>query len=136
MPSRVSAPRRKPMSSHLAHELKLIAACPVMASLTLLRGRWKLPVIWNLVGGAKSLADLRRVFAMASEKMLAQHLAELVRDGLVVRRVQARDRRDVTYALTRHGRALRPALDALRAWGDGQGAIARATASLRQPLAK
>ena len=72
---------------------------------------------------------------MASEKMLAQHVGELVRDGLLVRRIGERDRRDITYALTREGRSLLPTLETLRAWGEEQGAIKRATASLRGGLA-
>jgi DNA-binding HxlR family transcriptional regulator len=115
---------------HLEHELKLVASCPVMAAITLLRGRWKLPVIWNLQEGRRTLAEMRRVFPMASEKMLAQHVGELVRDGFVERRENARDRLDVSYALTPLGRSLAPTLQALREWGDGQGVTKRALASL------
>lgn len=69
---------------------------------------------------------------MASEKMLAEHLAELVRDGFVVRRVNPRNRRDVSYDLTNLGRSLMPTLETLRAWGDGQGVVTRAQAMLER----
>lgn len=130
-PPASSAPRRKPTSAHFEHELKLVAACPVMASLTLLRGRWKLPLIWNMREERKTLATFRRAFPIASEKMLAQHLGELVLDGFVERRKNPRDRLDVSYGLTAFGRSLVPVVETLETWGKAQDAIARATTRLR-----
>ncbi len=101
-----------------------------MAALSLLRGRWKLPMIWMLYSGRCSLAEFRRIFPIASEKMLAEHLSELIRDGFVVRWINPRNRRDVAYDLTELGRSLRPTLETLRAWGDEQGVSKRATAML------
>ena len=101
-----------------------------MAALTLLRGRWKIPMIWNLREEAKTLADLRRVFVMASEKMLAQHLAELMRDGFVERRTSDLDKRIVSYTLTKLGQSLVPTLENLRQWGADQSVIPRAMSLL------
>jgi len=101
-----------------------------MAALTLLRGRWKIPILWNLGKQQQTLADLRRVFVMASEKMLSQHLGELLRDGFVEREVRATDRRIVSYTLTPLGRSLQPTLEHLRQWGATQAIIPRATAVL------
>ncbi len=102
-----------------------------MASLTLLRGRWKLPLIWNMREERKTLATFRRAFPIASEKMLAQHLGELVLDGFVERRKNPRDRLDVSYGLTAFGRSLVPVVETLETWGKAQDAIARATTRLR-----
>jgi DNA-binding HxlR family transcriptional regulator len=68
---------------------------------------------------------------MASEKMLAQHVGELVRDGFVERRENARDRWDVSYALTAFGRSVLPVMETLGAWGNAQGVVTRATAVLK-----
>jgi DNA-binding HxlR family transcriptional regulator len=131
MPSRrPPTQRRKQTSAHLEHERKLVASCPVMAALTLLRARWKLPLLWRLRNERCTLAELRRDLAMASEKMLAQHLGELVRDGFVERRQSPRNRRDVTYLLTVLGRSLLPTMETLRVWSIEQGMVAKATASL------
>ncbi|MBS0660944.1 MAG: helix-turn-helix transcriptional regulator [Verrucomicrobia bacterium] len=130
MPLRQVSPPRKAASAHLEHELRLIRSCEIMAALTLLRGRWKIPILWNLGRQKQTLADLRRVFVMASEKMLSQHLAELLRDGFVEREVHANDRRIVSYTLTPLGRSLQPTLHHLREWGASQAIIPRATAVL------
>lgn len=120
---------RKLSSAHLAHELKLTASCPIMSAQTLLKGRWKLPVLWNLRGAGRSLAELRRIFPIASERMLTLHVRELLRDGFVVRSVPAPRR--VVYRLAPLGRSLLPTLESLRAWGERHGAPARAAQVLR-----
>lgn len=130
MPLNQFAPPRKASSSHLQHERKLIEACEIMASLTLLRGRWKLPLIWNLSKEPGTLAGFRRIFPIASEKMLSQHLAELMRDGFVSRRADDSDKRVVSYTLTPLGESLMPTLESLRQWGVDQSAISRATGLL------
>ncbi len=130
MPEKTLRPRRKRASSQLQHELKLVSACPVMASLTLLRARWKLPLIWRLREGPTPLAELRRTFPMASEKMLTQHLTELMHDGFVGREVKD-THLTVRYRLLPLGRSLLPVLEALRSWGAAEGAVVRAVANLK-----
>ena len=51
-----------------------------------------------------------------SQKLLAQQLRELERDGLVTRTVHAQVPPKVEYRLTPVGEALRAALGALRVW--------------------
>lgn len=124
-------PRRKRASSQLQHELKLVSSCPVMASLTLLRGRWKLPLVWRLREAATPMAELRRTFTIASEKMLSQHLGELVRDGFVTREAEG-THLTVKYRLTPLGQSLLPVLESLRVWGTSEGAVPRAIATLKE----
>jgi DNA-binding HxlR family transcriptional regulator len=52
-----------------------------------------------------------------SEKMLAQRLRELERDGLVARDVRASAPPHVEYRLTPQGWELAPVLQALHTWG-------------------
>jgi DNA-binding HxlR family transcriptional regulator len=51
-----------------------------------------------------------------SEKMLSQQLRQLERDGLVERIIHLTVPPQVEYRLTGRGRALRPALTAVRDW--------------------
>ncbi len=52
-----------------------------------------------------------------SQKMLIQQLRELERDGIVQRTVYAQVPPRVGYSLTRWGKKICPALDALLEWG-------------------
>jgi len=62
--------------------------------------------------------ELKRRARGISQKMLAQTLRELERDGLVSRRVEATVPPRVHYALTSLGRSLEGALVTLRTWAE------------------
>jgi DNA-binding HxlR family transcriptional regulator len=62
--------------------------------------------------------ELRRRMPGISEKMLTQQLRELESDGLIHRASLDGRTRLVEYRLTDAGEELRPALDALYAWGE------------------
>ncbi|MFJ8916624.1 winged helix-turn-helix transcriptional regulator [Amycolatopsis sp. NPDC102389] len=63
-------------------------------------------------------AELRRRIPGVSQKMLSVTLHSLVRDGLVVRRVEPTVPPRVHYALTDLGRSLDVPLAALRNWAE------------------
>ena len=82
-----------------------------------LRGRWKLVILFHLFGGkVLRFSDLERAIPDVTQKMLAQQLRQLERDGMVRRIVHAQVPPKVEYALTAWGQALCPALDALLRW--------------------
>lgn len=81
-------------------------------------GKWKPLILWHLRAGPLRFAALRRAIAGVSEKMLAQHLRQLERDGLVSRTATGRAPQRVEYAMTPLGARLDPALRALGRWGD------------------
>lgn len=91
------------------------SAAKVTATLALIDGRWKLPILFRLFAqpSVRFLTLLRDIEGV-SQKMLTQHLRELERDGLVVRRDFDEKPRRVEYSLSSQGEALRPALIALR----------------------
>ncbi|MFL9824141.1 winged helix-turn-helix transcriptional regulator, partial [Rhodoplanes sp. SY1] len=71
--------------------------------------------------------DLERAIPAVSQKMLAQQLRQMERDGLVRRTVHPQVPPKVEYGLTDWGQALCPALDALLTWAalrDGASAAA------------
>ncbi len=53
------------------------------------RGRWKIPLIFHLLAGAKRFSELLRALTGVTQKVLTQQLREMERHGLVERKVFA-----------------------------------------------
>src|SRR5229473_6673750 len=86
-------------------------------ALKVLEGRWKMIIIFHLfTRPVLRFSELERAIPAVSQKMLIQQLRELERDGIVRRTVHPQVPPKVEYALTKFGRALCPALDALLKW--------------------
>jgi DNA-binding HxlR family transcriptional regulator len=93
------------------------AAAGVEEALKMLEGRWKLLILFQLFGGqVKRFSELERTIPAVTQKMLAQQLRQLERDGIVYRTVHAEVPPRVEYGLTEWGQSLCPALDALLNW--------------------
>ncbi|AXH91133.1 helix-turn-helix domain-containing protein [Micromonospora aurantiaca] len=88
--------------------------CPVAKAMELLDERWTLLVVRELVSGSERFNELRRGLPRMSPTLLSRRLHQLVRAGVVERRV---DGADVRYVPTAAGRELRPVVEALGAWG-------------------
>ncbi|SBT68180.1 transcriptional regulator, HxlR family [Micromonospora sediminicola] len=88
--------------------------CPVAKAMELLDERWTLLVVRELVSGSERFNELRRGLPRMSPTLLSRRLHQLVRAGVVERRVEGGD---VRYVPTAAGRELRPVLEALGAWG-------------------
>lgn len=83
----------------------------------MLEGRWKLRILFHLFGGrVQRFSDLERAIPEVTQKMLAQQLRQLEKDGIVHRKVYAVVPPKVEYSLTEWGQSLCPALDALLKW--------------------
>ena len=91
--------------------------CPVELALSVLGGKWKVVLLARLEERPHRYAELRALTPMLSDKVLTQRLQELVAAGLVSQRKQGQRGARSTYTLTSRGELLRPALDALYAWG-------------------
>jgi DNA-binding HxlR family transcriptional regulator len=95
------------------------AAAGIVQAIGTFRGRWKLVILFHLFGGkVLRFSQLERAIPGVTQKMLAQQLRQLERDGMVRRIVHAEVPPKVEYALTPWGQALCPALDALLTWRD------------------
>jgi DNA-binding HxlR family transcriptional regulator len=94
--------------------------CPAEATLGVIGGRWKVPILWHLLGGTMRFSELRRALGGVTQKMLSQQLRELERDGVVNRKVYAEVPPKVEYSLTERGRSLRPVVDSMCKWGKGR----------------
>ena len=83
----------------------------------MLEGRWKLLILFQLFGGRiRRFSELERAIPDITQKMLAQQLRQMERDGIVARKVYPEIPPKVEYSLTRWGQSLCPALDALLTW--------------------
>ncbi|MGH7798034.1 MAG: winged helix-turn-helix transcriptional regulator [Candidatus Binatia bacterium] len=91
--------------------------CPAEVALNAIAGRWKLVILRELCAGTTRFGAMRRALSGISEKMLAQDLRELERDGLVSRKIYPQIPPKVEYFLTASGKDLKPILDALDEWG-------------------
>lgn len=79
-------------------------------------GRWGGLVLGALVDGTRRYSELRARVAGISEKMLAQTLRELERDGLVDRKQYPTVPPRVEYSLTSGGREVAERLRGLMTW--------------------
>lgn len=98
------------------------AAHDVNAVIQLLRGRWKLLILFHLFDAqVQRFSDLERLVVDISQKMLAQQLRSLEADGLVVRTLYDEKPPRVDYRLTAWGQQLCPVLDGMLKWADSKG---------------
>ena len=94
-----------------------MAASGVESAFRMLEGRWKMVILFQLFSyPVLRFSELERAIPKVSQKMLIQQLRELERDGIVERKVYPQVPPKVEYRLTKWGRALCPALDALLEW--------------------
>ncbi|MDJ0831677.1 MAG: helix-turn-helix domain-containing protein [Desulfobacterales bacterium] len=81
-------------------------------------GKWKPKVLFHLsMYEVVRFGALHRAMIDISEKMLIQALKELVKDGLVNRRVYREVPPKVEYSLTEMGKSFVPILNKMYEWG-------------------
>ena len=105
--------------------------CPAEFTLTLIGGRWKIPLLFHLQIGSRRFSELARALKGVTQKVLTQQLREMERDGLVARKVYAQVPPRVEYSLTDLGLSLRPVVEAMCQWGEAHGAPAPAREEAR-----
>ena len=96
-----------------------LPACPVETTLALIRDKWTILILRDLLGGTKRFGELRRSIGSVSQKVLTERLREMETSGLVNRTVYAEVPPRVEYSLTSLGLSLRPVLSAMWDWGYG-----------------
>lgn len=92
--------------------------CSAQFAINLIQGKWKTRILSRLQHGPVRLSELRRMFPEASKKMLTQHLREMEKDGLVVRKDLSGRLRHVEYSLSESmGSAVLHLIRTLTNWG-------------------
>ena len=97
---------------------KVLPACPVETTLTLINSKWAVLILRDLLPGKKRFGELRRSIGHVSQKVLTAQLREMETNGLVDRTVYAEVPPRVEYSLTPLGYSLKPILDAMWCWGE------------------
>jgi DNA-binding HxlR family transcriptional regulator len=78
--------------------------------------RWTGAILIVLMDGALRFSEVKQLVPDLSDRLLSERLKELEGEGIVQRRVIADTPVRVEYALTDKGRALEPAVRALKRW--------------------
>jgi len=101
--------------------------CPVSRGAEIFAERWTPLILRELLNGSHRFSELQLGLPRISRNLLTQRLASLTRAGVIERRPVERGR-GYTYHLTVAGEELRPAVEALGAWGYRWGGTALAAA--------
>lgn len=80
--------------------------------------RWTGAIIYVLLRARCRFATLRDAIPDITDRMLSERLQELEQEGIVERTVVPETPVRVEYALTRKGRGLASAIDAISTWAD------------------
>ncbi|MCC8025348.1 MAG: helix-turn-helix transcriptional regulator [Clostridium sp.] len=85
--------------------------CPLELIQDMLKGKWKCIIIWRLRLGPTSPSALQRDIVGITEKMLLQHLKELIRFGMVDKVAYDSFPLRTEYFLTENGKEVLRALE-------------------------
>ena len=91
--------------------------CPVVATLNMIGGKYKVIILWHLVNSTRRFGELQRLIPQATQKMLTQQLRELEKDDLIIRTVYPVVPPKVEYSLSDLGQSIKPVLNAMCDWG-------------------
>lgn len=87
-------------------------------AIELIGRRWTGAIVFVLLRSRCRYATLRDAIPDITDRMLSERLQELEQEGIVERTVIPRTPVRVEYALTKKGRALASAVDAMAAWAE------------------
>jgi len=92
-------------------------SCVTRQALERLAAKWRVLLIYALLGGPQRHAELRRRLPGITQKVLTETLRGMEGDGLVERRIlKDTAPQHVEYALTDLGKTLQEPLSAICAW--------------------
>lgn len=91
--------------------------CPVEAAMNIIGGKYKVIIIWNLIGRTLRYNELKKAIPQVTPKMLSQQLKDLEADGIVNRILYPVVPPKTEYSLTEVGDTLVPIIEDLCVWG-------------------
>ena len=98
--------------------IRKVYTCPLELAHDMIKGKWKPIILWRLRLGNTSLSQLQKDIEGITQKMLLEHLKELMEDGLVDKKTFGGYPLKVEYYLTENrGTALLEALTILQKIG-------------------
>lgn len=97
-------------------EMNYETYCPVVTTLDIIGGKWKVLILYHLSQETRRFNELQHRLGTVTQRMLTLQLRELERDGIVHREVYNQVPPKVEYSLTDFGRTLLPVIEAMRDW--------------------
>lgn len=110
----------------------LIDICDVTFAMSVLNGKWKVSIIWELRKGLRRLSELQRAMPGVSEGTLINQLRDLQHNKLITRIDHRELPLRVTYELTPMGVQSLEFIQIIDAWG----AMYRKSSQLQKPRSK
>ena len=92
--------------------------CPVTATLELIGGRWKTPILYYLSNGKRRFGQINTTIEGISKKVLTEQLKQLENDGLILREYHKELPPRVEYSLTDFGKSLEVVFTSIVNWAD------------------
>ena len=112
-----TAPAEVPHSNEAPQSLAPSGVCPYFhEAVELLGKRWTGAIVHALLEGPKRFSEVSHAIPQISDRLLSTRLRELEACGIVAREVYEESPVRVEYELTSKGRALEPAMTAIRSW--------------------
>lgn len=93
-------------------------SCPIEITLSIISGKWKGMILYQLAKGASRFNQLRRLLPGVTQRMLTLQLRELENSGVIRRVVYSQRPPKVEYSLTEFGNNLKPILELMEDWGE------------------
>ena len=90
--------------------------CPITATIDVIGGKWKPPIIWLLMEGPMRFGELSKTIPNMALKVLSKQLKELESDGIIVRKAYPEVPPRVEYSLSEKGESLREVMLLLSDW--------------------
>lgn len=88
--------------------------CPLELTHDMIKGKWKPILLWQLSKGGRSLSELKKSIQGISQKMLIQHLNELLDCGLIQKWTAEGYPLKSEYTLTERGKKTFAAISILQ----------------------
>ncbi|MCR3761330.1 helix-turn-helix transcriptional regulator [Clostridium felsineum] len=98
--------------------LKLGNKCPMAVVQSIVAGKWKLLIIYNLRNEVKRFGELQRALPDIRQSTLTQQLRELEKDGIIHREIYREVPPKVEYSLTEIGRRFLKVTKTMLEWSD------------------
>jgi Predicted transcriptional regulators len=123
---------RKETSVNFENEQRLLEKCNTVYTVSLIAGRWKPAILWQLIHRPHRYKELKDSLPGITERMLTLSLKEMEKDGLIAKKTIPGFPPQREYTLSDRGRSLEPMLRQMSDWGgatktgeDGSGLILR-----------
>ena len=91
--------------------------CPLEMTHDIIKGKWKPLIIWQLSKGGSSLSALKKSIRGNSQKMLVQHLNELLECGVIGKLTNDGYPLKSEYFLTERGKRIFGAISIMQSIG-------------------